>query len=791
MKRLEAASKKGHQMGAKKIMLAVIVWTCLMDYQGIAQNDKQTMTVQITDKVLVKDTLRLGINHGEQDACYVTPSRKYRLQMNFEGGFHRWIFKAVESSQDNKVIIGMGKAMANQYPSGSTFTIISGSSKWTTGTVRQIGQSHSEDEGRGQKMVLELDQQVKMDKGDGIMLEHLARAGSCAGIYSISKKSQYVFDDVPSSSFGRVALWMKGIGGDDELRCPLNFMNRENCNRKWGVRFWAKAKQGKPTIAVVADNGARWRTNQVTTEWKQYETVLDIHGLPEEYRKDGEAGKYFYLTLMVSSGDVLIDDLEIWRAGEKNPTAFTDGFVQACKKLKPGVLRILQGSGNSVLHTIMPKLKSYNGRGGLHEFYGLCEEVGAEPYYCLPANMTRDEMKKFIEYLAAPADVGWGELRAELGHPRPWTETLPGINIEIGNETHNFGGFGGRDYWHDLIEAGKQSPYYHKKIFFTMGRQGQALMHAKNMDGFSIASYVAWGFSKEMHRKYLSTEEDLFKWAYTCAIGELLRDKDDLGKIKKQLDEIGAEMCMYEGNYHINFGDGPGEPRNKVANSIAGAVNYVNRMLMQIKLLQMRKQCYFRLIGRGVQFKPGSVFGSHEAGYVRIFGSILRLDKGEERYRPSFHALCIANEAIGGNLVETEFSGKMPSFDCTGLFPWKWGSLRKLENAKPETFEDIPLLWFYAFENGEQRSIILVNLDMERSRDITVTFNGQVKGDCAKRLSLKGDKMTSNNELDWSPDGPQVTVDETQIIDFQSGCSITIAPHSITTLKWEIETKEF
>ena len=40
------------------------------------------------------------------------------------------------------------------------------------------------------------------------------------------------------------------------------------------------------------------------------------------------------------------------------------------------------------------------------------------------------EMAQFMEYLGAPADVGYGRRRAELGHPQPWTEVFDHIHVE-------------------------------------------------------------------------------------------------------------------------------------------------------------------------------------------------------------------------------------------------------------------------------------------------------------------------------------------------------------------------
>ncbi len=99
---------------------------------------------------------------------------------------------------------------------------------------------------------------------------------------------------------------------------------------------------------------------------------------------------------------------------------------------------------------------------GYHEYLQLCEDLGAEPLFCINAGMSHkevvpmDQMGEYvqdaldaIEYANGPTDSVWGAKRAQAGHPKPF-----GLKyLEIGNEN---GGPAYDERWplfHDAIKA--------------------------------------------------------------------------------------------------------------------------------------------------------------------------------------------------------------------------------------------------------------------------------------------------------------------------------------------------
>lgn len=215
--------------------------------------------------------------------------------------------------------------------------------------------------------------------------------------------------------------------------------------------------------------------------------------------------------------------------------------------------------------------------------------------------------------------------------------------------------------------------------------------------------------------------------------------------------------------------------------SEAGAVNYLNGLLLPMREYQIRKQCYFN----SIQFSHkggGDAFGSKEAGTVRIWGQVLSMLPGHERYRPGFLAAQMLNRVLSGDMVETIHLGAEPVFEATGPFST---AIQGFAKDQPVTLKDQPVIWSYAMRDGNRRAVILVNLDTGQTRPARLEFDGPVKAG-AHQVQLAADSLTANNELDWNPDKPQVELRETDLANFRNGQSLTLPPHSMTTLQWRI-----
>ncbi|WP_315066617.1 alpha-N-arabinofuranosidase [uncultured Clostridium sp.] len=138
--------------------------------------------------------------------------------------------------------------------------------------------------------------------------------------------------------------------------------------------------------------------------------------------------------------------------------------VEALKELKLPVLRWPGGCFADEYHwkdgigdpKSRPKMVNVHWGGvtennhfGTHEFFQLCELLGAEPYICGNVGSgTVQEMREWIEYMTFDGESPMSNLRAENGNKKPWKVTYFGI----GNENWGCGGNMRPEYYADLYK---------------------------------------------------------------------------------------------------------------------------------------------------------------------------------------------------------------------------------------------------------------------------------------------------------------------------------------------------
>ena len=769
---------------------------------GSAAETGGVTVIEMTDKVLVKDAVRFGINLGG-DAYYSGAALvKDRARENFEGTSYRQChFGPGSDSQGASTWFGSKYGDWDKILVGAKYTVLSGPSRWTTGTLKGVTIKQFKHQGKMKPFrYFQFDKTIgQMPPNGGFMVETLRLKDGCLrsldGFWT-SKHNQIAIGDVPAGSFGCAALRLKGSQGKAHHRFQTFYQRYGQTNGKWQVRFWAKAAGGEPKLRVSPDRYGESADITPSKQWRKYERTLTVTDFPEP--KDAKDNRMPFFTFEASGGDVLVDDVELWQKGSAtNPTVFRDDCIAMLKRFNPGPVRYIQMGGSTVDNTLAAPLKShrYNSRPNakmgpynsqsrdpysLHELYTLCEHIGAEPWYCLPGTLNRQEMKNFMEYLGAPADVGYGKKRAEMGHPKPWTEVFKAIHVEFGNEAWNnagsyqCGGFNGQGYWQDLIETGKSSAYYKPNVVFHaagqasyVGRNEGIMKNTPNADRFSVAPYIIQSLTKDDARR-MDTDDKLFRWAFGWAIH---RSRDADGTMRKNYElakKAGIELSIYEVNHHITHGDGPLEPRNRLVTSIGGGLNVANNMLTMMKDHHLRSQCLFSLAQHS--------YNARGIGAVRLWGTALCMRKGHERYRPTFLACATANKVIGGNLVETRHKGERPTFEATGKFRHRKGD---------ETLRDLPVIWSYGFAEGARRGLILVSLDTAKPRNVAVEFEGKVAGGKARQWLLSADRISANNE--YEAGDPQVKVAESEISGFASGKRIQLRPFSMLAREWEVK----
>jgi alpha-L-arabinofuranosidase len=742
----------------------------------------QPTVIEITNKCLVDNVEPFGFNLFGCGEFYAKnyqqiPLMKRRIAENFEGSIERYCMdvKKVEGTRVTVravARIGTERRLAPDHP----IVILSGPEAWQT---RHVVKAEA---GGSDEVVLTLDHSFAAHpEMNGIMIEFDNRkAGFFSGLgsRSVCSPGNALVHDTALDSFGYSSLAMTGDGAF--LRFPIFFAWAGKIDGPWRIQFKARAPQGKPTLTIAARDGQKWATAFGTPQsvspnaaWKSYTVSVPVE--PARGKPDDRLLGFEFKT---DGGDVHIDDIEAVKEDEQNPTMWRDDFVNLMKDVKVGSLRHQWNKGTTMENVLQDKLHAFAFGGGwagtmhhgAHEVYTLCEAVGANPYYTTPGTLTPGEMQSFIEFIAAPADVGWGKLRAAHGHPRPWSDVFQRIDIEIGNEPFTFGGSGymGPDYWRTLIEAGKSSPYYKSNIKFNVNyfHKPDYVRYTSNADTAVLGGYTLQTLDDGVLAKYMPTDTDFFRFLLGFSVG-IQRNKPAWRKpVDDAIDALHLRKDIYETNYHTTYGTGGKNHRQKIFITKAGGVSFVNYQLQRMT--------------EGIRAARQYSFNSSIAGigdFKNLPAATVATMRGDNvRYKPYLHAVKMANSVIGGDMLKTSHSGNTPVFSTTGSF--------EKSGQRVTTYDDLPAICSYAFADGNRRGLILVNLDVETAHEVAVTHPWTAVGP-AKFTTLTGNPG-DDNELEHEE---RVFPVVSTIPSFRSGQHLVLPECSFSVLAWETSTK--
>lgn len=158
--------------------------------------------------------------------------------------------------------------------------------------------------------------------------------------------------------------------------------------------------------------------------------------------------------------------------------------LEDLRRAKPGCLRFWYHGTGVPLQTALTA-STESAPGPVHNIFAnlkLAEMVGSNAWIIAAKEWLPGEFADLAEYLSsADTAKGLGKLRAEQGHPKPWTETIRRIYIEYGNETWNWPSYAYPfDPWHpakyasfakERFNAFRASKYYSPKITLVLSGQ--------------------------------------------------------------------------------------------------------------------------------------------------------------------------------------------------------------------------------------------------------------------------------------------------------------------------------
>ena len=234
--------------------------------------------------------------------------------------------------------------------------------------------------------------------------------------------------------------------------------------------------------------------------WKRDFDVPDdgkFHHLTGNFVGNGTGAAGLQI-LIKNKGTLWIDNAVLWESsstttvpnGPRQPPVVSAAFeplpfvLDDLKKFKVGCLRF------SYHGTYLPLRSALNAAsatapGPQHNIFSnlkLAELTGSNAWIVAAKEWLPEEFAQLAEYLSSKdLNKGMGKLRAEQGHPLPWTDTIGRIYIEYVDEAWNYPQFGYPfDPWHpqkyasfakERFNAFRKSKYYSAKV--TLIANGQ------------------------------------------------------------------------------------------------------------------------------------------------------------------------------------------------------------------------------------------------------------------------------------------------------------------------------
>ncbi len=591
----------------------------------------------------------------------------------------------------------------------------------------------------------------------------------------------------PSSPVGMTHQYLR-FGGKEHAFSP---------GKTYKFEAWLKGSVSAPVTLQIGDRGTKQIS--VTDQWQKVE--FDLDNTSPITPEIGEL-----LIGSTGQGTLWLDDM-IVRQSDLAPYAINPDWVSAIREFQPGIIRDMGGRGTGTLKHFLVKnqfqrqpifmeknglsLAWNQGNMTLPQLLELCENTSSAPYIMTYILWSDEEIRQFVEYLAAPADKGFGKLRAEDGHPKPWTEVFDKIYIECSNETWN-GMFAPQEFAAQPEIAGmvsdrlfrtiKSSPYNSPKFRFVASAFVNSLYRWKEKatGAYNMADGArAWTFRNLLTCKnanaiatapsgYIGgwdgdtplgqSDEQLFQSNLLYPAQIMEHKLEELVAMQKELSASHGfpplELIKYEAGpgYSLPNPQKPFiEESERIGKSYALGTAILDNFLFVIA--NNGNTNFFK-------FTAGDNWASHNKSMIP-HNCFLSLQL-KNRYAPK-----------GDMLVVNEIACKkidIPEMQAVGL-----SNDGKPTKKTVPAAHGIPMTRAYAFRNGNSLTVILLNRSATESKEISIKLPA-VPASAYKKISYTAPDIRSTNRAARSRDEMEIRLKEENLSGLGKEFTVSLKP---------------
>lgn len=583
----------------------------------------------------------------------------------------------------------------------------------------------------------------------------------------------------------------------------------------WTYSHWAKVASGTATLTVGMSRSGGFTcgnyTESLTTTWTQYtHTCTPTEtgtGTPQQWT----------IHWSVPSGAVVLTDNEDFEKTSGNDTTntsmFQDEFVHGWQQYvassttsaaknapcrygpHPAANTLANLEDASIFNRTIttPGEHGYDGTGafpavGFAQFLQFAQVVGCTPYFIYPITSSTAEATAFITWL----------------HTNGWDTAFPEIDVEFGNENWNQGTFAGialgyrsgtTDFYQDYMLRSGQ-------IYSAMRAQETALgvTNIKHMVGTQTAappvSSTVIGNAKAdrvLVNGYtqIGPVNDYTTTAalWTPALSQVYNMTHDSSNVdgfyQSKLDIAAMNVCGASGTtacevgvYEQNNSTYTGSITQTTLDGFVDGAGYGTITAHQfLENLQFGVP-FQNLFAAQQYYFVGNGFNAHIFGdVVDCGGATAHLNGTDCTFRPQGLGAQIANRAVIGPMVQTTLTSP--------------DACNQAASSNGVNATTKPCEFAYAFTNGTNRTLALVNLDPSTAH--TVNFagtNAPVSGTTVTSTVLAGTNITDKNEaanLAATNAVPAAVVLATSTLSsFDPSAALSLPPASTTLLSYAI-----
>jgi hypothetical protein len=587
-------------------------------------------------------------------------------------------------------------------------------------------------------------------------------------------------------------------------------------NGTYQVSFWAKIAAGSPTLSVsearLSAGGFNCapQTPKLTTTWAYY-TLNCVANETPQTTSPGTADVIF----MVTNGSVYLDNVSFEKiSGDPtNTTVFRDEVIAALKSYysvssggNGGMLRDWLGQNGETFNNWTQPDYAHQPTGlygggtvqlSLEDYLNICKALNAEPYLEVPAAISDADAVNLIEFLAGSSSTAAGARRAALGQTAPWTSQFSQIHLSYCNECWN-GLFAGQalpwrstaptyEFLYDYTQRATQvfadmrsAPDYSQSAFdLVMNAQtGVNYLMDTSIEQAHPDSLELEDYSYNNVSSY-STDQALWQPDFVEVYNKFYDPNDPTNFYQSLHDYQSLPACGANASTLCNvniYEWGSGTENGTIDQThldylSAGAGTGVISALQPLLNLEnygITADSYFAL----AEFINGALNGET----LKDWGITVDMGGATNNKRPQFLGISLVNQSIIGPMYSCSIANNV-TYNFAGS-PLNGATV---PSGTPAT-NAVPYLYAFCFENGGNRSVVLINTDLSSSHAVTFAGSNIPYGTVTQRQYAP----SSPDLLNEAPTGSLTNLTPAKVgltsATLNNPTQITLPPLSVTAL---------